>query len=316
MPDLIDYDEFGLFHENAEEYGLPYGAPPVVRRTAVAVDGERSLSALVWGEGPAELVLIHGGAQNAHTWDTVALALGVPLVALDLPSHGHSDGSGRNGRSPHAFAEDVAAAVAVLAPDAKAVVGMSLGGLTSIALTDAHPALVRKLVLVDITPGVNGDKAKAIADFVKGPKTFPDFDALLARTIEHNPTRTVASLRRGILHNAVQQADGSWVWRYQRDVVEHFADIDTPASAPAVVDPAADPAQPAHAALWDAVGRITVPVLLCRGMLAQSVVDDDDVAELRRRCPQADVIEFAQAGHSIQGDMPIELAAAIRAFAL
>ena len=24
----IDYDEFGLFHENAEEFGLPYDGPP------------------------------------------------------------------------------------------------------------------------------------------------------------------------------------------------------------------------------------------------------------------------------------------------
>src|SRR5580693_6127011 len=32
MVDRIDYDEFGLFHENAEEYGLPFDVPPVVRR--------------------------------------------------------------------------------------------------------------------------------------------------------------------------------------------------------------------------------------------------------------------------------------------
>ena len=51
----------------------------------------RRLSALVWGEGPPELVLLHGGAQNAHTWDTVALALERPLLAIDLPGHGHSD---------------------------------------------------------------------------------------------------------------------------------------------------------------------------------------------------------------------------------
>ena len=38
---------------------------------------------------------MHGGAQNAHTWDTVALALDRPLVAVDLPGHGHSDGRGR-----------------------------------------------------------------------------------------------------------------------------------------------------------------------------------------------------------------------------
>ena len=302
MPDLIEYDEFGLFHENAEEYGLPYDTPPAVRRTAVAVDGERSVSALVWGTAAPELFFVHGGAQNAHTWDTVAMALDVPLVAVDLPSHGHSDGARPNGRTPVAFADDLAAAIAVLAPEARAVVGMSLGGLTSIALAAAYPDLVRKLVLVDITPGVNGDKAKAISDFVRGPKTFPDFDALLERTIEHNPTRTVASLRRGILHNAQQLPDGSWVWRYQRDAVEQFEKVDQP--------------DVAHAALWDALERIEVPVLLCRGMLKQSVVDDDDVAELERRCPHAEVVEFEHAGHSVQGDMPLELAATIRRFAL
>ena len=74
----VEYDEFGLFHENAEEFDLPYDGPPVVRRdhVVVAADG-RALSALIWGEAPAELVLLHGGAQNAHTWDTVAMALGM-----------------------------------------------------------------------------------------------------------------------------------------------------------------------------------------------------------------------------------------------
>jgi len=40
------------------------------------------------------LTLLHGGAQNAHTYDTVALALSPhSLLALDLPGHGHSDPS-------------------------------------------------------------------------------------------------------------------------------------------------------------------------------------------------------------------------------
>ena len=37
-----------------------------------------------------------------------------------------------------------------------------------------------------------------------------------ARTMEHNPTRSESSLRRGILHNAAQAEDGSWAWRYDR----------------------------------------------------------------------------------------------------
>ena len=68
-----------------------------VRRLAVEVEPGRRL-ALVWGEAEPELVFLHGGAQNAHTWDTVALALDRPLVAVDLPGHGHSDGGARRPR--------------------------------------------------------------------------------------------------------------------------------------------------------------------------------------------------------------------------
>lgn len=294
---MVPYDEFGLFHENAEEFGLPYDGPPVVRRERVAVEGDRHLSALVWGEGPPELVLLHGGAQNAHTWDTVAMALGRPMVAIDLPGHGHSDAPAEGSLDVRSNAADIAVAVEALAPSAAAVVGMSLGGLTTIALADHRPDLARSLVLVDVTPGVDGPKAAAIVAFVDGPEAFADFDELLARTIEFNPTRSVSSLRRGILHNALQRPDGTWVWRYRR-----FTDR-------------ARPLEEAGPDLWAAVERIEAPLLLVRGMRPQSVVDDADEAELLRRLPHAQVARVEEAGHSVQGDQPLELARLIDEFA-
>ena len=39
----VPYDEFGLFHENAEEFGIPYAGPPVVRREFVPVDADRGV---------------------------------------------------------------------------------------------------------------------------------------------------------------------------------------------------------------------------------------------------------------------------------
>ncbi len=304
MADLLAYDEFGLFHENAAEFGLTYDAPPSVRRQEVALPDGRALSALLWGDGPPELVLIHGGAQNAHTWDTVALALGRPLLAIDLPGHGHSGdvsplGTGR--LRADSLAEDVAVAIAALAPDAAAVVGMSLGGMTAMCLADRYPDLVRRLALVDVTPGVTAAKAKAITDFVNGPATFADFDAILARTVQHNPTRSVSSLRRGILHNAVQQPDGSWVWRHRRF---------TPAATASTAE-----ARPDYGPLWDRLGSVRMPVLLVRGMQPQSVVDDPDEDEFRRRLPDAVVARVAEAGHSVQGDTPLELAGLIEQFA-
>ena len=199
LADRIAYDEFGLFHENAQEYGLPLRQPPVVRRVSVEVAPGRKLSALVWKDDEPQLVLLHGGAQNSHTWDTVAMALDRPLLALDLPGHGHSDGPGgqRGGRlSLESDAVDVASALRQHAPAAHAVVGMSLGGLTTIALAAEAPELVRKVVLVDVLPGISGERAGHIVDFVNGPPTFDSFDDLLERTARFNPTRSLSSLRQ------------------------------------------------------------------------------------------------------------------------
>jgi pimeloyl-ACP methyl ester carboxylesterase len=288
--DPADYDEFGLFGENAEEMGITLDRRPSVRRTSVEVEPGRNLSALVWGDSDPEFVLLHGGAQNAHTWDSVAIALRRPLVALDLPGHGHSDGGREGSRAVEDLGADVAIGIAALAPGASALVGMSLGGLTSILVADRHPELVRSHVLVDITPGVTGAKSHAVTDFISGPESFESFDEILARTIEFNPGRSEQSLRRGVLHNAVQLEDGRWVWRWARFRTD----------GPTTV--------PDFAGLWESIGRATAPLMLVRGMRASSVVDDNDEQELLRRRPDTRVEHVEDAGHSVQGDAPLELA--------
>jgi pimeloyl-ACP methyl ester carboxylesterase len=300
MGERIDYDEFGLFHENIAEYALGVSPDPrVARMKHVLADG-RTMSFLKWGTGEPRLVLVHGGSQNAHTWDTVALGLGESLIAVDLPGHGHSDWRDDAAYSPASMAADFADLIGTHAKSAEIVVGMSLGGLTSLALAGHSPHLVRKLALVDITPGVTGAKAKAVLDFVNGPQAFASFDDLLARTIEHNPTRTVSSLRRGILHNAKQLDDGSWQWRYdRRSHVRDAQESGDPVPATAL------------SALWDVVSGLGCPLTLFRGSLSP-VVDDADVAELLRRRPDAAVVVVEGAGHSIQGDKPVELTSLLR----
>ena len=310
MVEKVPYDEFSMFHENASEYGIAYAGPPVVSREFVAVSGGRKISALKWGNESPRIVFLHGGAQNAHTWDTVALALGVAVLCIDLPGHGHSDSAAAFDGTALPLqqnAGDVAAVIRALAPDALAVVGMSLGGLTTLALTRDHGDLVRKMVLVDITPGVNQEKTKQITDFVNGPATFPSFEELLKRTIEFNPTRTVESLRRGILHNALQEDDGSWVWRYRRADAPPLPEMKT------AVDEGDK--RPSTAPLWDVVSGFGKPLMFVRGMRKQSVVSDEDEAELVKRAPHARVEHIAEAGHSVQGDTPLELAALISDFA-
>ena len=291
---MVAYDEFGLFAENAAEYGIEYSGPPTVRRESVALPSGLRLSALVWGSTDPELVLIHGGAQNAHTWDTVALALGRPLVAVDLPGHGHSDHRPAHNYGPASMADDVAVAIEALAPRTEAVVGMSLGGLTAICLAADHPGLVRRLGVVDVTPGTDHKKAEPIIAFIDGPEHFDSFETILQRTIEHNPTRSESSLRRGVLHNAHEMDDGRWTWNYDRT-------RDWQSGDRAEID---------FEGLWEKVSAITAPAALWQGG-AWSVIDDADVAEWKRRLPGSAHVVVDGAGHSIQGDRPLELVALI-----
>ncbi len=296
--DSFTYDEFGLFTENAAEAGLEWRGDPTVERVDVDLPNDRHLSALRWGTGAPEIVFVHGGGQNAHTWDTVALALDRPLLAVDLPGHGHAgDIDPSRPVGPRAFADDVAAAVERLAPDAALVVGMSLGGLTAMELAVHHPALVRRLLMVDVTPGVDRQKSAEIHAFLAGPESFTSFAEILDRTVQFNPTRSVSSLRRGILHNARRLDDGRWVWRHQREraLADEGVEID-------------------GTVLWDDLAAVAAPILLALGDRSP-VVDEDDVARFREAQPGAEIVTVADAGHSIQGDQPIELARIIERFA-
>lgn len=303
----IAYDEFSMFSENVAEYSLAVSAHPVVSRVVTTLPDGRVVSALKWGDGSPRLVLVHGTAQNAHTWDTVALALGLPLLAIDLPGHGHSDWRDDATYTPRTLADDIAPVVAEHAPHAAVVVGMSLGGLTCLALAHGRPELVRSLVMVDITPGVTSKKAKAVLDFINGPQSFASFDDLLARTKEHNPTRSESSLRRGILHNARQLADETWEWRYDRRGRSNNE------NAPREKETEAAAPRPDSIALWDAIETLHCDLLVVRGGISP-VVDDDDIAELKRRKPNATVELVDGAGHSVQGDRPVELAKILARF--
>ncbi len=297
----ITYDEFSMFGENISEYGLDISSVPRVQRVSTKLGDGRTLSALKWGSGEPRVVFVHGSGQNAHTWDTVALALNVPLIAVDLPGHGHSSWRDDTTYSPQGMAEDLAVVIQQHAPRASAIVGMSLGGLTCLALANAHPNLVPHLVLVDITPGVTSKKAKAVLDFINGPQSFASFDELFARTKEHNPTRSESSLRRGILHNAKQVEDGTWQWRYDRR-----GQTETAGSAPGHEAP--------RSPMWDMISTWDKPLLMVRGGISP-VVDDEDIAELRKRCAHVEVVVIDGAGHSVQGDRPVELANVLRRFA-
>jgi pimeloyl-ACP methyl ester carboxylesterase len=310
-----DYDEFALLHENASEWDIPFEEPPTVRRVA-ASETVAGLSYLQWGDGPPEVVFLHGGGQNAHTWDTVALALGRPAIAFDLLGHGRSPRRDDRNYGPWNNADAVAAAMAELGTGPVVVVGMSLGGATNIRLTATHPELVRRAVIVDVTPAVN-DPSREMSTIergsvalIAGPPTYESFDEMADAAVALSPYRAASGVRRGVRHNSYRRADGLWTWRYDlfgpppAEPATPVPDIDVPGDARSWAD---------FTTLWDDVEAITVPTVLVRGGLSKYVLDEDE-AEMRRRLPGIRVELVDGAGHAVQSDRPLELVELIEQF--
>lgn len=282
-------DEFAYLPENAEQAGVSGPLPAVARLQ------RGPISALRWGTDPVRVVFLHGGGQNAHTWDTVILGLGLPALAIDLPGHGRSDWREDGDYGPRLNADAVEPVIRELAPHIDLVVGMSLGGLTAMRLAVHAPELVPALVMVDVTPSaperheqMTRAQMGAVA-LVRGERTFPSFEAMVDAAVAASPQRSRESLQRGVFHNTKQLDDGTWTWRYDAfRKGEGFA------------------------GLWDDVPSLHTPTTLVRG--AQSFfVDDQDAAEFARSAPGFQgVIVVPDAGHSVQGDQPRALVQILR----
>ena len=222
------------------------------------------------------------------------LALGAPAVAIDLPGHGHSSWRGDRDYAPRRNAETIAAVIDALAPSARAVVGMSLGGLTTIGLLGLRPQLVRHAVIVDVTPSVYArHQAMSTAQrgttaLPAGPRHFDSLDDMVSATAALAPHRSIESIRRGVIHNSRPAGQGGYQWRY--DALTGMGGF---------------------LPLWDEVARARCPITLVRG--GDSVfVADDDIDEFRSHASIPAVHTVPGAGHSVQSDQPRALARILR----
>lgn len=284
----MNLDEFALLSENAEQAGVDT-VPPVQRVESGPT------SALKWGTAPPRVVFLHGGGQNAHTWDTVVVGLGEPALAVDLPGHGRSAWREDGDYGPVRNAETLLPVLREWAPAADLFVGMSLGGLTAIRLATQAPDLVRRLILVDVTPSAPQrhvemtDEQKGTVALVEGNRVFDSFDAMVDVTVAAAPHRDRKSLRRGVFHNAKQLDDGTWTWRY--DSIRSGEGFE---------------------GLWDDVPALATPTTLVRGANS-AFVNDDDAAEFARTAPGfVGVHVVADSGHSVQSDQPHALIDIVR----
>jgi pimeloyl-ACP methyl ester carboxylesterase len=302
------FDEFSFLPAQAEDIGVAGLLPPVERLALTLADG-RTLSALRYGDAPPQVTFLHGAGLNAHTWDTTILALGVPALAIDLPGHGDSSWREDAAYVGPVLAPDVAAGMDAWTDGPQLLVGQSLGGLTAASVTAQRPDLVRELVVIDITPGIdpNGG-ASQIRAFFAGPSDWASRDELVDRALGFGLGGSRAAAERGVYLNSRVRPDGRVEWKH------HFARIaNTLAADPTAAEAAAAQQDAVSSVLsaggWTDLGAVTAPLTLIRG--DHGYVTGEEAADFARRLPEASIV-VVPTGHNVQEEIPAELGRMLR----
>lgn len=304
-------DEFSFLPGQATDFGIDAPIPRGERLNLTLEDG-RNLSALRYGDAPPVVTFLHGAGLNAHTWDTTILALGLPALAIDLPGHGDSSWRTDAAYTGRVLAPDVATGIAAWTSGPQLLVGQSLGGLTAAAVAASHPELVRELVIIDITPGVDPNAGPTqIRDFFAGPTDWATRDEMVDRALAFGLGGTRKAAERGVYLNSRERPDGRFEWKH------HFAHLSAAMSASPELAATVAAQQDAVSGVlsltgWDDLATVAAPILLIRG--DRGYVTDANAAEFHERVPAASV-EVVPSGHNVQEEIPVDLGARLRTFA-
>ena len=291
---------------------LMHAAPEIMSRPSdptaprsLSFEGADGITLRADARGDANappVLFLHGGGQTRHAWGGTAAALardGRCAITLDLRGHGESDWA--PGEAPYRlkrFAADLRAVIGQLGRE-PALVGASLGGLTSLlAVGESEVRIASAAVLVDIAPRIEPEGAQRITRFMIGrPEGYASLeevaDAIAAYTRHRSRPRDLESLKK----NLRLRDDGRYTWHWD----PRFMGPDGPRE---ITEPAR---------LFSAARRLTLPTLLVRGR-ESDILSDDGVREFLSHLPSAEYVDVGGAGHMVAGDRNDAFTEAVRGF--
>jgi pimeloyl-ACP methyl ester carboxylesterase len=248
------------------------------------------------------IVLLHGGGQTRHAWRHAAADLaraGRRVISLDLRGHGDSAWSAEADYSFDAFAADLRAVLATL-DEPPALVGASLGGLTSLLVAGEDPPVeLRALVLVDVVPRLEREGVMQIVRFMLAHADgFASLDEAAEAVAAYLPHRPRPESTAGLRKNLREGEDGRLRWHWDPKLL----------LGERVPDP-----EPAIARFEAACRRVRVPTLLVRGARSE-MVTEAGVRDFLRLIPAAEFVDVREAGHMVAGDDNDAFNAAVEGF--
>jgi pimeloyl-ACP methyl ester carboxylesterase len=250
---------------------------------------------LDWGspEKPP-LILIHGIARHAHTFDHLAphFASEYHVLAIDMRGHGDSDWDPEGRYLVEDHVKDLEDLVAQLRLQRITLLGNSTGGRVAQVFAGLHPDLVARLIVEDVGPERPEDISSGFARRVKlEANGWASEDELVAQLTTENPGVAASWIRTYAQFGVRRRSDGRLVWKRDPDLVRGFLPTE----------------------LWRYVSRITAPTIYILGGKS-TIVPAETQRRLKETLPKCEIVVMPGLGHYPGVESPAEFLAIVDRF--
>ncbi len=251
-------------------------------------------------EGAQTMLLVHGFAGHALSWDVFAEAMArhFRVIAIDQRGHGDSDWAEEYG--PEHMISDLKEFVDALDLQRFVLVGHSMGGRNSIAYLSRFPEKADKFIIVDMGPELNPAGGRRIRDgWQNSQDVFESREQAFEQLRAVNPRPPLEHHRTRVYHGLKQLADGTWTWKYDKKLRSGGT------------RPSPQPPSVGVNEYWGMWTAIPCPILLVRGEVSD-LLTREAAEKMVAANPHCTLVEIPGAGHSVPMDRPVEFEQAVR----
>ena len=279
-------------HRGKEAFPRTAHVQPIDRN--VTINGLR-IHYLEWGSsGKQPLILLHGIARVAHTFDHLAphFSQNHHVIAVDMRGHGDSAWDPQGAYLVEDYVRDIEGLVAQLQLRNIVLWGNSTGGRVAQVFAGSHPELVSAVIVEDVgperPPAISNRRADRMSQEAKG---WASVDELFAQVKTDYPRTSEPVLRCFVQHGSKQNAEGRIVWKRDPAILNGFVPTE----------------------LWAIVRKIKAPIIYILGG-GSTIVPPETQEELRRALPQAGIVTMPGLGHYPSDEKPGDFLAIVERF--
>jgi len=256
-----------------------------IRDIFVQANGLRHHLVARGSPGAPVVVMIHGLAGQAHTFDGIAnlLAERYHVYALDVRGRGESEWGPPDQYGTDTYVADLEAVREALGLQRMSLVGTSMGGTIAMYYAARFAERVDRVVLNDVGPEIAAAGVARIVTYVTGaPEMFADMKAVTKYHRQHYGAslgglsdEQVTEFAR---YNVRKSDTGIYVWKMDPAIRKA-------AGQAAAMDP------------WDALRGIRCPVMVLRGA-ESDLLSPECAARMAAELPGLRLVEVPGVGHA------------------